>query len=152
MKKIIFSLAVVMAAVSANAAYLSWQVNGDGTYNAAGIAVYDSSNDYQTTLDITAVPTGHKSTYIGDYGEGYSYAVEYITYDSSTGTYEQGIEGDKFTYAQLYNLGVLYENDSWATGAQKALMWNGVQAVPEPTSGLMVLLGMALLGLKRKKA
>lgn len=150
MKKIIFCFAVVLAAVSANATYLSWQVNSAGVYNAAGIAVYDSNNVYQQTLDITYVPTGQKSTYLGTYGEGYSFAVEYVNWDGSTVT--QGSEGDKYTYAQLSDLGVLYDNDSWATGAQKALMWNGVQAVPEPTSGLMVLLGMALLGLKRKKA
>ena len=153
MKKIIFGIAVVMCAVSANASYLSWQVDTtkDG-YTSAGVSVYNTlTSEYLTTLDITAVPTQHMTTDLGGYGDGYSFAVEYVNYNNS-GVTTRTTDSNKLTYSELLNLGVLYDSDSWATGAQKALMWNGVQAVPEPTSGLMVLLGMALLGLKRKKA
>ncbi len=42
--------------------------------------------------------------------------------------------------------------DYYATGTEENVWWTNVTSVPEPTSGLLLLLGMAGLALKRKRA
>ena len=169
MKKVLIAGAVAIACiVSAKADYLYWQATAD-QYNAAGIKG-DDLNNAVSALWYTA-DNGASYKQLGDYFDGtavgsfdttsispnftdsnYSYYIELATYDSSTGISSKGSVGS-LKYADIATSGLL----SAAQGlAQVKATWGNMQGstkvVPEPTSGLMMLVGMALLGLKRRRA
>lgn len=175
MKKIlILSIALFCASLSANAAYLYWQVDDysepGATWNAVSMYVYDKVN--QTVLytepgkltiyyeddgvpssTVVGASAGDKFyTDVTDYTDTskYSYYVEYYNYNgteasvlpSSKTKVAGGIISDATPYDSVGSLTDL-PGSSWATPATYT-------AVPEPTSGLMLLFGAAMLGLKRK--
>ena len=162
MKKLIVVLGIAFVAISSQAAYLFWQVDSTYTvgnteytvgadYNAAKL--HASYNGSSSVYDYISAP-GSNNADLTSLGENYkdaTYWVELVNYDDSTGTASTKVESlGNFTYAQLsgaFNTGAL-------SVANMTALWNGAQvmATPEPTSGLLTLLGMALLGLKRKKA
>ena len=157
MKKIFFGLAIVFAAISANAEYLYWSVgdtvsmNGQ-TYTAGtdftGVALYKSyGNDDSFITSYTKVP-GTYQTDIGPTGNGYSYYIELLSYGEDY-TSTSVAKGESFTYAELQNAMYSGVFDAPAMTA----VWTGTAVVttPETTSGLLLLMGFAMLGLKRKK-
>lgn len=88
-------------------------------------------------------------------GSGYSYYIEYFNYSANDGWKSVGTSG-KQTYAQLASNGAIYTGSAMEaiTDVAGLKMWTGssyVAATPEPTGGLLVMLGMALIGLKRKR-
>ena len=158
MKKVIFGIAVAVAAVSAQASYLNWQVAAtDGSNGAQLYAVSTGGGTKTAATDGTVIDAisglpGAKSTDITSYSEGYSFYIELVNYsDTTTGTYtSQGaMSSQTFTYSEL--------SGAMSSGALSVAgmtaVWTGttVQATPEPTSGLLMLMGFAMLGLKRKK-
>lgn len=80
----------------------------------------------------------------GDYSD-YSFAIELYTWDSANETWVYAAMSESETYAAL--------NDY--RGQQLDVpggIWKpGAYAAPEPTSGMLMIIGFALLGLKRKK-
>lgn len=80
-------------------------------------------------------------------GDGYSYYIEIAKYVD--GNYEGVARSQTMTYAELVNnnfVGTDLDIPNLAT-------WQGAgpYTVPEPTSALMVMIGLACLGLKRRK-
>lgn len=158
MKKLLTFAFAVAALACANASELWWTVNtSDFDWDTATLFASADGNNFEgTQLD-----TWGKND-IADWGNAFS---------SLTGS-------EKAFYIELYNS----EGDRVATSATSVddvrgygavsaaalagSVWNGgmstpspytfsqfsANVVPEPTSGLMILLGLAALGLKRKHA
>lgn len=163
MRKIIFGLLAVLLAFAVKAEYLSWYVgstsNIGGTTRTSGTeaANYYTAKLYWTTtatstggawLDtISPTPDSSVATLSGDsYGDGVYYYVELYNYDNSVVATSEAT-----TYASLVESGAISKTLTALSSVNYA--WNGTATVatPEPTSGLLMLMGFAMLGLKRKK-
>lgn len=160
MKKILLGLAVVSAALFAKAEYLFWQVdntttvagpNGDQTinygtdYNAGVLYWTGSGTPYQKLEGINFA--GTTTTDISNLNSG-SFYIELGNYNN--GNFEAVAHSEMITYADTAQY-----RTSFQTAVASMQAWSGANftpgAVPEPTSGLMVLIGTALLGLKRRR-
>ncbi len=172
MKKLLFMLTVGIAVI-ANADYIYWMVDtpasvkdfsgstSDVAWNNAILTIQDSN------VTVSGLSSGSTS------GTGYL--------DSLTYTEAQGFNDiDAYTYATIgdnytgkYFLIELFANDgSWVASRSAsaeslaqyifsnnsmaplpaaAFGQGGTYAVPEPTSGLLFLIGGMLLGLKRRR-
>lgn len=166
MKKVLFGVIMAMVAVSAQASYLWWQVdtadfdgklNNDG--NVIGATMYafkaaDKSDksaiggaivDYDAPMSINIEEVfGSESV-----ASGYSFYVELTGYDSKVYGTTTGVVGvgEVKTYAQLA---------SSITSTMSAIPslgpWHGgAYTVPEPTSAMMMMVGVALMALRRRK-
>ena len=116
-----------------NAAY-SWNPSAAGAYG-------DSSKNIDPEADM-GLAAGSKYTF-------YS-----VSFDSTTLTDESQFFvtkelANKTVPASSANLGLLFGSQATASTADGA--WNAV-AVPEPTSGLLMLVGLAGLALRRRRA
>ena len=174
MKKLMMAVVIVCATVGAQAASIAWGNAAvskiyelDGTtalakdLNSFVIALVDSTgNEVATaTIGMTAgVLAGSGLTYTYTYGTDYSVGdtfsliakmtVDGQAYEMAFGSYSitavNDTGTDKFvwadgTYGGLADTGTAGSSASWA-------------AVPEPTSGLLIALGLCGLALKRKRA
>lgn len=172
MKKFVLSVAIGLAAWAGNAAYLYWQVDssaGDNSassfegYNAATIGYYEGSAADGTwlqnrtgktelgTFDATGGSMGAPAAIdISSLTDGsYTFYIELVNYDSVGDTLTHVAYGEEFTYQQLVDKGFV------GTDLKPSLVsaaWHGgtYHAVPEPTGALMLVIGMAFLGLKRR--
>ena len=158
MKKLLILAAVIVAGVAANAASFKWSAanlyasNGTDKYNGdVTLYAYLSTADISTAKAVSTVTasaagavaatTFNDASLVG--GNDYNFFF----------TFEDG--------GKLFTSSVLANKAAQATGTtnhgfgnmqsqtQNASNW---AAVPEPTSGLLMLLGMAGLALKRKRA
>ena len=172
MKKLIMAFAVVAIAAMAQAASFKWSTGGlyapnpDGSVSetlatsATGtwLATVTLYSDSACTTPIDGV-TGNVSSSVnvmsGAIGDTFAgatfeydnstpyYAILELSYTTEAGT--QTLTTDvvsttlKKTGSTTLNLSTAISNATWS-------------AVPEPTSGLLLLLGMAGLALKRKRA
>jgi len=110
--------------------YASNDNNSSHTYG-----IFEAPGTYSTQ-----VQSGYDST-------GTSYYIELLNYSSDS--YAHVATSSATTYSELS--GAL---SSGALSAQgMTAIWTGTSVVttPEPTSGLLMLMGFAMLGLKRKK-
>ena len=151
MKKLIVLAALIVASVGANAATFKW--------NAANIYASDGTSKYTGTVSLYAVGmTDALSTVTASaagavaltefssdaFTAGESYDFYFVIEDNGkqfTSATKNGVASDVgFTQLSFGNM---------ATQTKNASNW---AAVPEPTSGLLLLLGVAGLTLKRKRA
>ena len=153
MKKIILGVAAVILTFTVRAEYLSWYV-GESFTGASGTYYngthYDTATLYvkngdTTVYSYTVDTAGGSVDYIGDSGSGYTYLIEVYKYEDSSTKYASNVT----QYSDLSGAVV----QSLTSFANVVAAWNGaaVVATPEPTSGLLMLMGFAMLGLKRKK-
>ena len=162
MKKVIIGLAIATAAFFAKAEYLYWGVTPSeatgNTYNAARLWYSNSDSTSGGTAIgwLTDIP-GSRSTDVSSY-EGTKdtayFFVELCNYNVSTKEWTDGVRSSRaYSYASLAQQGVITSSDliAQASVAAAVLSNAGVQATPEPTSGVLLLMGFAMLGLKRKK-
>ena len=174
MKKAILVCSMLMAAFALRAEYLNWQVKpsvgdsnaGDFSYEGAQLG-YVKLSDLEsggTLADLAAAdktgavagkypasgdmasPVGVDLDALGLEGgaSAYAYYIELINSDNSHVAY-----GEALSYSDLAARGYVSSDlPSIPT------VWHGgtFNAVPEPTGALMVLFGVAFLGLKRRKA
>lgn len=166
MKKILSLVAFLAICGSAEASYLYWQVNSSDYQNitepdAVNAAILwakkgDNSEQIDTgmlsgstitpaksPLDVTSFATG-----------GYSFYVELVNWNASTKTYASLGLGDTMTYSDLQEKDFILNE---ALPVSQAKVWTGLAqggsyVAPEPTSGLLMLFGLAGLALKRRKA
>lgn len=180
MKKIFALVFAAVAASMAQASYLYWQTSTENTFNNHNIAGYNiyattgSTSSGGTALTVTYTDGETVSVGSTGYAKGgeykiflddatygsknnnynnYSFYVEVLGYDNAAfGDGKVGVIGTTSTpmpYADLVSKGSIVPS-----GLTKIpSMWTGGTVVaPEPTSGLLMLLGVAALGLKRRKA
>ncbi len=143
--------AVLALAGLANANALYWMVDtsaADAVYKeawgSAGLFVVKTGgNEYLDGLEAGAAPT---LTDLGDYGStGYSFYVELY---SSAG--ESVYKTKAVTYDSLLSSGYISTTGVLAPSVL-ASAFNGA-SVPEPTSGVLLLVGGAMLALRRRRA
>lgn len=181
MKKLLIAFAAVASAMVVNAAACTWSTTGtiyqptDSTAAVAGFTAYlfDATTVSQSALvaalrdggsitDYTAMSTYTTLTaakvtstsFEQDSGKtinAYFAIVQddyvYISNEKSVTTADVGAAGFSFL-SQSTNSKNVFDS----TTAYSSVGWYGTAAAPEPTSGLMMLLGMAGLALRRKRA
>ena len=179
MKTLILAIAFATAVSAAHASYLYWQVDpaaGDNTassfsdYNAARVGYYSTAGANGQILadvngdasqlgakfsDAMAVSDGAMGaraeldvSAVG--ADGYTYFIELVNWDGKQ--YNHVAFGEELTYSDLASKG--YVSTDLPGGQQVPATWHGgtYNAVPEPTGALMMVLGLAFLGLKRRTA
>ena len=152
MKKLVIMAAILVAGVAANAASFNW--------SAANLYASDLTTKYSGEVTLMC-------TQISDWSE-VATAASGVIKNTST-----AFSSDKFVVGNDYDFYITYQDGgktftsatvskgalesqtqpigfgNMASQTQTASNW---AAVPEPTSGLLLLLGMAGLALKRKRA
>ena len=175
MKKLLIALSVALVGFAVQAASANWYVEniyeyGSSTTLANDYVVYFfDANDCsvaKATSDIAAgdfsfVSKGYAAEYqadgeaavtAGSYGNSVDITSYYVVFNAST------IAAATQAYISATDVGTTgaagqaasFAFDASATAS--ASNWASTAAVPEPTSGLLLLLGMAGLALKRKRA
>lgn len=161
MKKLSILIAAISAVIaSAKAEMLYWQVDEANYASTQGTSsLWYENGDNLTQLATANLPDLGAFDTAGTYGtqltqEGYDwnaasavYWVEVTSYDSTLGQNVTNHFGG-FSYADLANAA-----GGLSAAAMRAANTNMSHSgrVPEPTSGLMMIVGMALLGLKRRR-
>ena len=161
MKKLVVMFAAVVFATVASADVLYWMVTED-KYTGGDVNVYAvytgeppagphlvgtaTASQVADALDyVDPADAQPFQADVGSYvGAGWSYYIELVTSDTvlSRVTWEQA------TTAGYLSSGAM----SVPTGINGATAFGGAAAnVPEPTSGLLFVIGGMLLGLKRKR-
>ena len=135
-----------------------WIVNMLGSTDTSGLSV-DGEGNLVNKDSYAVVGTGSfdwmgNGTAEGSIANGNYLAM--IVYDAANGLYGVSdaniVSGVVVDPPTAGSLAMSFQNDS-ATAAEGYLIANTATAsVPEPTSGLMLLLGVAGLALKRKRA
>ena len=181
MKKLMIAAMAVFAAVAANAAALKWgsgtvELAGGGTAGKNGVTGYLFLIDSDTYTSLAANTTGKalSDAVYAAYGSSLASATankatnaKGVANITDPTVYANGntayaallfIEGDNYmgnvaTYTLTSDLDTTIDNLALTIGGDvgggsTATAWS---AVPEPTSGLLLLLGMAGLALKRKR-
>ena len=175
MKKIIIAAAVALMGIAVNAATVNWSVNAvqnspDNTVGAGWIVqIFDSSvtydyikavsGDISAWVSGTTVAAGTTFRAAGSttMDNGTSKSIYMVIYDAtSIASADNYIVSDVMTItANAAGSAVSSGFGSMvATTSQNKFLnssWTAT-AVPEPTSGLLLLLGMAGLALRRKQA
>ncbi len=181
MKKLMFILAAVAMAVSVQAASVSWTCTNvkDGSGNAiSGIAYFvnaatlgqEEVATFSKASDWTTALSGMYSYSPSDAGKYTHAAVENATLGLADASAQQAylviFDTAEITDASHYYLtevksvttysGTETAQIKWgsqSTPSQAAGAWSSVTGgVPEPTSGLLMLIGLAGLALRRKRA
>ena len=160
MKKLLFTLAVVACAAVVQAdSYLYWMLDETPSSSATGYnpkptfgeyTVKVKNGDNYLTFANPGMPDGLNETYaVQDftyYSAGADGAASFIIelYNS---------EGAEAAYRATFGAGSLasYVRAEGDHAKILHIAASSFTAVPEPTSGMMLLVGAMLLGLKRKK-
>ena len=120
---------------------------------AGGTAISSSTAGYVTSLsfDEGAAPTTAYA--YGEQGGGtYTYYFVIVDSDKAYFSNEKAVAANGTATAKTVSFGSQSGSSALpGTGFQGAGAWSST-AVPEPTSGLLLLLGMAGLALRRKRA
>lgn len=154
MNRICILVSVLAMSFCARASYLYWQVTSAPTgFESANYArlVHYSTTTYGsgTMTDISGWESiAMTETLSVDVGAGYdgAYFIELGNYDEATMTV-LGHTNDNGTYSGLSSYIASSLSEITATAA-----WSGTSySVPEPTSGMMMMVALALLGLRRKQ-
>ena len=158
MKKLLIVAAILIASVAANAASYKWSAaniyasNGTDKYTGdvtryAYLATEDASTAFAvSTVTASAAGAVAQTTFSNDALVGGNYYNFFFTAEDAGKTFTSQTLENKIAQATgTTTLGF----GNMASATQNASNW---AAVPEPTSGLLLLLGMAGLALKRKRA
>ena len=158
MKRIILALAIVATGLAASAATVNWKITAGNMYAADGTTkytgefnLYASGGDLSEAVLVYTLASVANGTVanqsfstIDTLTVGQSYDFYYVISDSG-----KALTSDTKSGAALATGATSLHFGNQATYTQAAGNW---QSVPEPTSGLLLLLGMAGLALKRKRA
>ena len=181
MKKLMIALAAVAVAAVAQAASVNWGgaiANGDpDTEMSAGSTAWliwsgEAFSGVATTLDTTAGTANNGGTIVATYSitgtdiENFGFMSNYAKAGSDVNGYYAILvaDGSDLTRASYMDMGSI--TGTTATSPTSSLLFNpdwdddsylsqggyNTAVVPEPTSGLLMLLGMAGLALRRRRA
>ena len=184
MNKLIAGFVVALAAVTANASYLYWQVDTGAGDNSASAFSYEGARIgyFETSVganygDLAAMEAGSPAAigYSSAYGattpdksmagvaefqidvptfpdpNSYSFFIELVNYNATSDKYEHVAYSEVLTYDNLVGKNYV---DTGLKADFVPTIWHGgtFNAVPEPTGALLMVLGLAFLGLKRRTA
>lgn len=169
MKKLTLMIGVVALAMGVQAAAVDWQVTGTAaTVNYNVYLLASIADSYKSVTDIAnaALISGTIAQSGRSYYASGTAASEAITKDSMKEVYWVIVDGSgsptSYNYVKTDMSAFVYDPDNQESSPGQfnsitaADMLAGSSgsfgAVPEPTSGMLVLLGMAGLALKRKRA
>ena len=173
MKKLILTIAAVSAAVVASASTVKWTASNvldhtggalnDSTYkNAYAATVYFFNSDgtvfasCASSADTSYSMKQFTATTSDSFTVGTTYLAQLvITGTEGTTEYTYTTGKEEFTVgaaAPSLNFSTGTDFDSFTGTSYAAASWTGGSSVPEPTSGLLLLLGVAGLALKRRRA
>lgn len=145
MKKLLVIAFVALCAVTSQASYLYWQVESSvaNQYGAVGGVLMGSATAGGTATQIGAANIGTvTSSFLNDSSYN-SFYIELFNAENESVAVSKGM-----SYSDLAAMGAIT-----TTLVTIPTAWTGGSyAAPEPTSGLLMLLGVAALGLKRRKA
>ena len=180
MKRLLTLVGCVGMAFAANADLLFWQVNNSALSGIDGASDYSYAKIYFSSDNPPDTTGGAKNNYLDqDMSIAIGDTVYKTTLDSISGAYADigslGATANAFAI-ELYNssgqavansgwitdniadyiVSTAEFNSNWSSMTQSAGLGSSTTgwtsgAVPEPTSGLMLLVGMAMLGLRRRK-
>ena len=176
MKKLLITVALAICCAVANAATVNWSANAiqssPDVSVAAGwlVQIYASTVEYSydsakaesistwATGSTVAAGTTFRATGSGTQSDGTTASYYAVIYDaSSVAAAKNYIVSDSVsvtTPANGASVNLAFGAMTATTAANKFLnsSWTATAAVPEPTSGLLILLGMAGLALRRRRA
>ena len=172
MKKIMMLIAVAMAAVMSQAAFVDWSATGMTAYNNQAFYGFDSAKQSDVLAALAAVDDSTATTLAGlsiasgtvKKGKALVNGIDVGSATSVMGLVLSGeiADGTSYTYITEDITAKLYTppdstpgtfNSTIATAGTKGTMSaaGGGGDVPEPTSGLLLLVGGAMLALRRKQ-
>ncbi len=164
-KKLLTAAFAVAAVFGLQAGTLYWQINNNPNGDDyAAVAVLNASGDlvgYANILDgdggdvignlVAAEDAMSEMQYadISGYDSSYKFVVEMLSLNTDDNTWERGwTAGTPMTYAELKTAGYVSEG---GISAGSVNSWTSSVSIPEPTSGLLLLVGGSLLALRRKR-
>ena len=155
MEKLLILAAVIVASVAANAASFKWTAGNmygsDGTTKwASTVNLYAMVDSVATLVDSANAASGTvaNKSFSSDILVGGNYYDFYFTIEDAGKTFTSQTVN---VGAQATSVGTITFGNM-ASATQNASNWVGTSPVPEPTSGLLMLLGMAGLALRRRRA
>ncbi len=163
-----FVIFAAMASLSARADVqaLYWQVteasNVNGVkFTAAALGVIDGSgnisylhngsangNQWVAASSVGGLSTQEAAAILDQDYSGWSFFIELQNYDANTSTWYTSGRSESYTYTQVQSH--IFSPSGVLSSAP--LAWTPTVNVPEPTSGVLMLLGGALLALRRRRA
>ena len=154
--KFAVAAAVMLFASAASAGTLYWQVDGSDLGESedgwgAELWMLDKTDNSKTSLSdgLIDAPTGVQQADITSYtGDQYLFYVELVNYSTGTST-----DGYKWSYGDLVSSGYVATDfrdspTAYANAGAHSIFTNNV---PEPSSGLLLLMGGAMLALRRRR-
>ena len=176
MKKLIVVILATLMAVFAEASSVKWAYAADKSY--AGYTVYICADiaegGFKDVADIqshllgsgansgtlagtrSATATG-TATVDAEAGSTVNFYYVLVNPNDSTGYWTKASSGEAYTTSSTHTDSSIPSADGTAVLAATKTAWatggggQGGETVPEPTSGLLLLVGGALLGLRRKQ-
>jgi hypothetical protein len=174
MKKLMLTFAAIAAAMVVNAATCNW--------SGSSVAVLSGDTATQYTMYLLDASVTDSATMASYLAKGDTSFIANATVSTTTGIaqgtnarwsktgFGNFTAGEEYTFYTVIFNDALANADSFMItpemtadapssgslsmtfGTQTSNTWNEMAAVPEPTSGLLLLLGVAGLALRRKRA
>ena len=148
--RFVAAAAALLFASAASAGTLYWQVDDDSGDVTAQLYAQQGNNEagriaLSNELD---APTGIQQADLGSYSDGsYLFYVELLNYNSGTVT-----QGYKWAYGDLVSSGyVSFGATNIPDVTANVVALGSFANAPEPSSGLLLLIGGAMLALRRRR-
>lgn len=156
--KSIATIALLMAVSSASAGTLYWQVTADTgkQFDEAWLVATDgSTTEYLDNRDSDGrnpSSTPLTQTSLDGYeGDAWSFYIEMCNYNSDDDSYSTVAKSQSYSYQDLVSAGYVATDFANANSVMTAAAGANMGAIPEPSSGLLLLMGGAMLALRRRR-